>query len=127
MANNKVTLNKHNKGIALMTVVILIIILTILSSVMLSILANQNRYIEHNIARTKARYATEATMVRALDSLRRNPSQSETGVTTISGKYDNLGQYWNVGVGVTNAATVNIGINVGVTAMILNVDYTTLQ
>jgi Tfp pilus assembly protein PilX len=86
----------ENRGAALITVVILIIVLTILSTVILSILSNQTRYIEHNIARTKSKYATEAAMVRALDSLRRlNTTDTSHNV---SGRYDDFNQVWSVNI-----------------------------
>lgn len=68
----------NNKGAALITVIVVILILTILASVMLILLLNQNRYLEHNTARTRAKYAVEAGMVMALDSLRRTDATPTT-------------------------------------------------
>jgi len=113
------TLLNKDRGAALITVVILIIVLTILSTVMLSILSNQTRYIEHNISRTKAKYATEGVMVRALDDLRRTNTTS--GPQTIPGRYDNSAQNWSVNV------TREAGQGISSTDRLnLSVDYTAL-
>lgn len=106
----------HQKGIALLTVIIIVLVLTILSSVMLSILANQTRYIEHNIARTKAKYATEATMVRKLDALRRDAAIELSH--PVSGRYDDVGQFW--AVNITRAAGSGIS---GTDQLDFSVDY----
>jgi len=93
----------NKKGIALLIVVAAVIVLTILSSVMLSVLSNQTRSIEHNIARTKAKYATEAAMVRSLDRLRRTDSVSS--VHSVSGSHDNPGAYFNVDITSTPSSS----------------------
>ncbi len=58
-------------GMALVTVLILIIILTLLAGTLLSLQANQVRLIAHGERRTRARYAEEAAMVHQLDKLRK--------------------------------------------------------
>ncbi|MDD5618656.1 MAG: hypothetical protein PHG69_06125 [Candidatus Omnitrophica bacterium] len=108
---------KENKAVALITIVVLIFILTILSSAMLSILANQTRYVEHNVARAKAKYAAEATMIRELDVLRRTgTAESQHQVT---GKYD-TSQTWTVsgssapgGGAFVNTTQLNFTLNYG--------------
>ena len=62
----------NNKGMALVTVLIIIFVLTILTGVILTLLSNQVRLIEHDNARTESRYADEAVMVRELELLRKN-------------------------------------------------------
>jgi len=86
-----------NRSVALMTVIIIIFILTILASVMLSLLANQTRLIEHDISRTKAKYATEAAMVDQLDYARKH-SGAFQGSVDVSGRYDDPGQDWDVDI-----------------------------
>lgn len=84
------------KSAALITVIMLVIVLTILSSVILSLLANQSRLIEHGIARIKAKYATEATMVREVELARRGTSFESTH--NVSGRYDNETKFWNIDI-----------------------------
>lgn len=93
----------NRKGIALLIVVAVVIVLTILSSVILSVLSNQTRYIEHNIARTKAKYATEAAMVRSLDRLRRTDTISS--VHSVSGSHDNPDAYLDVYITNTTSSS----------------------
>ncbi|MFC1709258.1 hypothetical protein ACFL2J_04285 [Candidatus Omnitrophota bacterium] len=88
-----------DKGMALLTVVIIIFILMILSTVLISSLANQTRIVEHDISRIKAKYANEATMVRQHESLRRYNSTDTNH--QVSGKFDSA-QNWLVSVSADN-------------------------
>ena len=106
------------KSAALLTVIIIIIILTILASVMLSLLANQTRLIEHDIARTKAKYANEAIMVRQLDHIRLN-SEFLGSNQHVSGKHDDLTENWNVEFDNTTSPFSNT------TELNISIDYST--
>lgn len=97
LMSNYLNLLKDKKAAALMTVLILVFILTILATVMLTLLSNQTRIIEHNVARTKIRYADEAAMVRELDHARRNLGAFEQ-THDVSGKYDKDTQKWRITV-----------------------------
>lgn len=70
------TSNKvQTQGTALVTIIAVIFILSILASVILVLLANQVRVAEHDVRRTRALHAAEATMVRELELLRRKLSK----------------------------------------------------
>lgn len=71
--NNKF-FSRDYSGMALVTVLILIIILTLLAAVLLSLQASQVRLITHDDRRTRARYAEEAAMVHQVERLRKNLS-----------------------------------------------------
>ncbi|MDD5005975.1 MAG: hypothetical protein PHS93_05685 [Candidatus Omnitrophica bacterium] len=107
-----------DKGAALLTVIAIIFILMILSSVMLSLLANQTRLVEHDIARAKAKYATEAVMVRQIDNIRRTQSFLASP-QSVTGRYDSDVQNWNVIFSNTTSTFP------GTTKMNITLDYST--
>jgi len=60
------------KGLALMTVLIIIFIITGLAAVVLYLMGNQAIIAEHKIKRSKAMYAARAGMISAMECLRRD-------------------------------------------------------
>jgi len=103
------------KGVALLTVIIIIFILLILSSVSLNLLSNQTRLVEHDISRIKSKYANEAAMVRQLEALRKDHDLEDDH--SVSGRYDLDDKYWTVDVDNT---TTN-----GLNEIELSINYTT--
>jgi type II secretory pathway component PulK len=91
------------KGVALLTVVIIIFILLILSSVMINLISSQTRLVDHDISRVKAKYANEATAVRQIELFRRGMSQDASH--QVSGRYDTSTGYWNASVSVHTSTT----------------------
>ena len=84
-------------GMALVTVMILIIILTLIAAALLGLQANQVRLITHDDRRTRARYAEEAAMVHQLERLRKKITPDDT-----SHNVDGLdvGMSRNIGTGI---------------------------
>lgn len=109
---------RTKKGVALLTVITIVFILTILSTAMISLISSQTRFIEHGVARTKAKYANEAAMVRELERLRLNTSLEATH--SVSGKYDNPSTDWIVSI--VNTTTPPIS---GISEIDFTVDYNT--
>jgi len=56
-----------NRGVALVTVILCIMVMSMLSATLLNLLVNQNKAIEHNINRIQAIVATESVFVRGAD------------------------------------------------------------
>lgn len=66
------------KALAMVNVLIFAMVFTILSGILLVLLASHSRHLEASIRRTKAQYAAEAGSVAALDALRRGAAPPST-------------------------------------------------
>ncbi|MFC1646210.1 hypothetical protein ACFL2Y_03425 [Candidatus Omnitrophota bacterium] len=104
---------RTEKSIALLTVILVVFVLVMLSSVMIALLSNQTRLVEHGISRTKSKYANEAAMVSTLERLRRQDPWE--GTHSVSGRYDDDAIDWLVNITNSSAG--------GLTAIDLSVDY----
>ena len=60
---------KSNCGIALVTVIVFLLIISSLSLAALFIMTGANRLVSHQVDRTKARYVAEAGLVHNLDRM----------------------------------------------------------
>ena len=109
---------RKEKGVALLTIITIIFVLTILATAMISLIASQTRLVEHDLARTKARYANEAAMVREIERLRKNLTLEATH--GVSGRYDNPGL--DFVVSIVNTTTPPIA---GISEIDFSVDYNT--
>ena len=103
--------NLGRSGIALATVLILVIVLTLIAASMLTLLSNQVSLIEHDNFRTKSRYAEEAAMVRNLEKRRRGEDPDDTWqVGDIIVDID-----WSAGGGINNTDQLNFTHDYSVT------------
>lgn len=106
------------KSVAMLIVIMVIFTLTILSAVMLNLVSNQTRMVEHDISRLKAKYANEAAMVEVLELLRADTSPESH--VFVSGRYDDLNENWSV---VVKSGVVLIGDFADLTELNMTVDY----
>ena len=75
----KENLPAGRQGVALVTVLAFVLVLTILAGVLLGLMTNQIRISEHQIRRIKAYYAAWAGLVHNFERLRKNqPIENQT-------------------------------------------------
>lgn len=110
------------KGLAIVSMLIFVVMFSILASVLLSLVSSQTRLMEHYIRRVKGYYVAESGAVCAWDALRRKSSfPSSLPVEWVYDKGTGDPYGWH---SATVTAQANIGIN-GTTEIFSTSDYTT--
>jgi type II secretory pathway component PulK len=110
------------KGLAIVSMLIFVVMFSILASVLLSLVSSQTRLMEHYIRRIKGYYVAEAGAISAWDALRRKSSfSSSLPVEWVYDKGTGNPYGWHP---ATVTAQANMGIN-GTTLISSTADYTT--
>lgn len=71
----------NQKGLALVTVLIFTLVMSILAGAVLSLMTTEARLTEHQVRRIKAYYAAQSGMIYELENLRKNPLPPDSTTT----------------------------------------------